>query len=111
LKKRSLVISALAALVTAGVLAGCGNNYYFAGRVLPPSGIANRVLIAIQNPARQQGSHSNLSTRITTSVKATTTRFPSSASAATVARCPATIQNMPEEQLAPFTAPVTAASR
>src|SRR5882762_4409825 len=51
LKKSSLVFSALAALVTAGILAGCGNNYYFAGRVLPPSGIANRVLIAVQNPS------------------------------------------------------------
>ena len=51
MKKRSLVLCALAALVTAGVLAGCGNNYYFDGRVLPPSGIANRVLIAIQNPS------------------------------------------------------------
>jgi len=38
-------------MVTAGILAGCGNNFYFAGRVLPPSGIANRVLIAIQNPS------------------------------------------------------------
>ena len=51
MKKRSLVFSALAALVTAGVLAGCGSTYYFDGRVLPPSGIANRVLIAIQNPS------------------------------------------------------------
>jgi hypothetical protein len=29
---------------------GCGKNFYFAGRVLPPSGLANRVLVAIQNP-------------------------------------------------------------
>lgn len=30
---------------------GCGKNFYFAGRVLPPSRIANRVLIAVQNPS------------------------------------------------------------
>ena len=31
-------------------LAGCGQSYYYAGRALPPSGILNRVLIAVQNP-------------------------------------------------------------
>ena len=31
-------------------LAGCGSTTYFAGRNLPPSGLLNRVLIAIQNP-------------------------------------------------------------
>ena len=31
-------------------MAGCGKNIYFGGRVLPPSGILNRVLIAVQNP-------------------------------------------------------------
>lgn len=29
---------------------GCGKNFYFAGRILPPSKVKNRVLIAIQNP-------------------------------------------------------------
>lgn len=43
-------MSAAAALVAAAALAGCGTTTYFAGRTLPPSGIANRVLIAIQNP-------------------------------------------------------------
>ena len=33
------------------ILAGCGHNFYFAGRTLPPSAITNRVLIAIQNPS------------------------------------------------------------
>ena len=32
------------------MLAGCGTSYYFDGRVLPPSKLVNRVLIAIQNP-------------------------------------------------------------
>lgn len=43
-------MSAAAALGVAVALAGCGSTTYFAGRVLPPSGLANRVLIAIQNP-------------------------------------------------------------
>jgi hypothetical protein len=44
-------MSAGVALVVAAALAGCGTTTYFAGRTLPPSGIANRVLIAIQNPS------------------------------------------------------------
>jgi hypothetical protein len=50
LKNRSLWISAIAALVTAAALAGCGTTYYFDGRILPPSKLVNRVVIAIQNP-------------------------------------------------------------
>ena len=44
-------MSAVAALVVAAALAGCGGTTYFAGRTLPPSGLTNRVLIAIQNPS------------------------------------------------------------
>ena len=51
MKKRSLCISGAAALAIAAALAGCGKTEYFAGRVLPPSGLTNRVLIAIQNPS------------------------------------------------------------
>ena len=51
MKKRSLFISAAAALTVAAALAGCGTTSYFAGRTLPPSGLVNRVLIAIQNPS------------------------------------------------------------
>jgi hypothetical protein len=51
LKKRSLWFSAAGALVAAIVLAGCGSTTYFAGRTLPPSGLSNRVLIAVQNPS------------------------------------------------------------
>lgn len=51
MKKRSLWLSAAGALVAAVVLAGCGSTTYFAGRTLPPSGLTNRVLIAIQNPS------------------------------------------------------------
>jgi hypothetical protein len=44
-------MSAGVALVVAAALAGCGTTTYFAGRALPPSGLANRVMIAIQNPS------------------------------------------------------------
>jgi hypothetical protein len=44
-------MSAAVALLVAAALAGCGTTTYFAGRVLPPSGLANRVLIAVQNPS------------------------------------------------------------
>lgn len=44
-------MSAAAALGFAAALAGCGGTTYFAGRNLPPSGLTNRVMIAIQNPS------------------------------------------------------------
>jgi len=42
-------MSAAAALTVAAALAGCGGTTYFAGRNLPPSGLTNRVVIAVQN--------------------------------------------------------------
>ena len=44
-------MSAAAALVVSAALAGCGSTTYFAGRTLPPSGLPNRVMIAVQNPS------------------------------------------------------------
>ena len=44
-------MSATGALAIAVALAGCGTTTYFAGRTLPPSGLLNRVLIAVQNPS------------------------------------------------------------
>ena len=49
MKIRSLYMSAAAALTVAAALAGCGGTTYFAGRNLPPSGLTNRVVIAVQN--------------------------------------------------------------
>ena len=51
MKIRVLWLSAAAALAVAVTLAGCGGTTYFAGRNLPPSGLTNRVVIAIQNPS------------------------------------------------------------
>jgi hypothetical protein len=54
LNKRSFLSLAVAVFVAAAVsmiLLGCGKNFYFAGRNLPPSGLIQRVLIAVDNPA------------------------------------------------------------
>ena len=54
MSKRSLwssVVALFSASVCSLIFAGCGQNTYFANRGLPPSGIANRVLVAIQNPS------------------------------------------------------------
>lgn len=99
MKKRSLVFSALAALATAGVLAGCGSTYYFAGRTLPPSGIANRVLIAVQNPSvASQGLLTFVDAYydIRQNYKDT---IPSFSISGYSGKLPVTIQNMPEEQI------------
>lgn len=54
MKKRSLLSLAVAVSVAVAVsltTLGCGKNFYFAGRNLPPSGVTQRVLVAVQNPA------------------------------------------------------------
>ena len=58
MKKRSvwssvlvLVLAGISSLSSCLLLSGCGKNFYQAGRSLPPSGILNRVLVAIQNPS------------------------------------------------------------
>jgi hypothetical protein len=99
LKKSSFWISAAAALVLAVALAGCGQTYYFAGRTLPPSGLVNRVLVAIQNPsALSKGSLQILDAYYDTRYKAgsTTKTFGISGFSGAL---PVTIQNMPEEQV------------
>jgi hypothetical protein len=40
----------LVSFVVSFGLTACGKSYYFGNRPLPPSGVINRVLIAIQNP-------------------------------------------------------------
>lgn len=49
LKISSFWMNAAGALAFAIALAGCGQTYYFAGRNLPPSGLTNRVMVALQN--------------------------------------------------------------
>jgi hypothetical protein len=99
LKKRSFWISAAAALAAAATLAGCGSTFFFAGRTLPPSGITNRVLIAVQNPsALAKGSLTFVDAfyDIRQSYNDKTASYSISGYSGAL---PITIQNMPEEQL------------
>ena len=99
MNKRSLWLSAAAALLAAVVLAGCGETQYFAGRQLPPSGLTRRVLIAIQNPnAATKGALQIVDAFYDTRFKYNNadvtfgiTGFSGS--------LPISIQNMPEEQI------------
>ena len=80
-------------------LTACGKNFYFAGRNLPPSGVLNRVLVAIQNPsALSKGSlqfedalydirHAFNNVNVTFSISGFSGALP------------VTIQSMPEQQI------------
>jgi hypothetical protein len=92
-------MGAAAALAVAAALAGCGSTTYFDGRVLPPSGLKNRVLIAIQNPSSfTKGALQFVDAYydIRSSYNDKTGLFSISGFSAAL---PVTIQNMPEEQL------------
>jgi hypothetical protein len=93
-------MSAIAALVVAAALAGCGGTTYFAGRTLPPSGLTNRVLIAIQNPSAV--SHGDL--QFVDAYYDTRSGYNGKPATFTISgfsgALPITIQNMPEEQSA-----------
>ncbi|MGA9061395.1 MAG: hypothetical protein WB341_06975 [Terracidiphilus sp.] len=99
MKKRSLWISACAALAAAAALAGCGTTYYFAGRVLPPSGLPNRVLIAIQNPGGLGGG----TLEIVDAFYDTRAGYNGTPASFTISgytgSMPVSIQSMPEEQV------------
>ncbi len=100
MKKRSLrslcVLPALACFVV--LLAGCGKSYYFGGRALPPSGVLNRVLIAVQNP----GALTKGTLEIVDAFYDIRHSFNGNVAAFNLAGYsgadPVTIQNMPEEQ-------------
>jgi hypothetical protein len=101
LKKRSLrslcALSALACFVFI-VLAGCGKSYYFAGRALPPSGILNRVLIAVQNPGALTKGSLQIVDAFYDIRHSFNDKVPSFSMAGYSGGDPQTIQNMPEEQ-------------
>ncbi len=102
MKKRSplrLLSFTLTLFAISSLLTSCGKNFYFAGRNLPPSGLTNRVLIAVQNPsAFTQGAlpfvdayydirHAYNNENVTFSISGASVNEP------------LTIQNMPEETL------------
>jgi hypothetical protein len=99
LKRSSLWLSAAGALLIAAGLAGCGQTFYFAGRVLPPSGLTNLVLVAVQNPgALQRGALEILDGFYDIRYKYNNPQSSFSISGYSGA-LPITIQNMPEEQI------------
>ncbi len=102
MKRRSIAALRFAPIllltVVTFLLSSCGQNQFFAGRNLPPSGLLNRVLIAEQNP-------SPLSQGALPFVDAfydIRHPFNSSTGSFSIAgysgKLPVTIQNMPEEQ-------------
>jgi hypothetical protein len=101
LKKRSLrswcVLPALACSVFV-LLAGCGQNYYFAGRSLPPSGILNRVVIAVQNPGALAKGTLSIVDAFYDVRHSFNDKVPGFNVAGYSGADPLTIQNMPEEQ-------------
>lgn len=87
------------AVAAAVALAGCGKTTYFAGRNLPPSGLTNRVLIAIQNPsALSKGLLQFVDAYY--DIRSGYTDSPASFSISGYqGALPITIQNMPEEEI------------
>jgi hypothetical protein len=99
LKKRSLWFSAAGALLAAIVLAGCGSTTYFAGRALPPSGLTNRVLIAVQNPSTSTAGSLTFVDAFYDIRYSFDQKVGSFSIAGYSGQLPVTIQNMPEEQV------------
>lgn len=85
-------------MAAAVALAGCGSTYYFDGRVLPPSGLTNRVVIAIQNP----GILSKGALQIVDAYYDERSGYNGTPASFSIAgfggALPITIQNMPEQQ-------------
>ena len=99
MKKRSLWICASAAFAVAAGLAGCGKTTYFDGRLLPPSGISNRVLIAIQNPSAITKGALEIVDAYYDIRSGYTGQPPSYSVSGFSGALPISIQSMPEEQM------------
>jgi hypothetical protein len=80
------------------LLAGCGKSFYFGGRALPPSGILNRVLIAVQNPGALTKGTLEIVDAFYDIRHSFNNKTPSFSLAGYSGADPITIQNMPEEQ-------------
>jgi hypothetical protein len=93
-----LLSFSIAVCTVPSLLTGCGKNFYFAGRNLPPSGLTNRVLIAIQNPSSfTNGALTFVDAYYDIRHAYNNENSTFSISGASVS-LPLTIQNMPEEQ-------------
>ena len=98
MKRRSLWITASLALATAVALAGCGKTFYFDGRVLPPSKLLNRVVIAVQNPGVLAKGALSIVDAFYDERSGFNGNPPSFSISGYGGALPITIQNMPEEQ-------------
>lgn len=102
MKKRSsigfwfstILLSSFALLLTS-----CGKNFYFAARNLPPSGLPNRVLIAVQNPSSGGKGALPFVDAFYDIRHPYNTNTGSFSIAGYSGSLPQTIQNMPEEQV------------
>jgi hypothetical protein len=81
------------------LLTSCGNNFYFAGRNLPPSGLANRVLIAEQTPSALSKGALPFVDAFYDIRHSFNDAIPSFAISGFSGALPLTIQNMPEEEV------------
>jgi hypothetical protein len=96
LKKRSIArVSALVSISCAVCLAllACGQNYFYAGRNLPPSGVLNRVLMTVQNPNSLPFVDAFYDVRHNVSGS-----IPQFSISGYSGKLPITIQNLPEQQ-------------
>jgi hypothetical protein len=80
------------------LLAGCGQSYFFGGRALPPSGILNRVLIAVQNPGALTKGTLEIVDAFYDIRHSFNNKVASFSISGYSGADPLTIQNMPEEQ-------------
>ena len=96
---RSLCALSVPACFVFLVLAGCGQSYYFGGRALPPSGILNRVLIAVQNPGALTKGSLQIVDAYYDIRHSFNNKTPAFSIGGYAGAQPETIQNMPEEQV------------
>jgi hypothetical protein len=87
------------AVLVSVVLAGCGKTTYFAGRILPPSGLTNRVMIAVQNPSASAAGALVFVDAFYDIRFSYNQKVGGFAISGYSGNLPVTIQNMPEEQL------------
>lgn len=81
------------------MLAGCGKNFYFAGRKLPPSGLVNRVLILVQHPGISANGTATIVDAFYDIRHSFDNKIPSFPIASYNGAEPVSIQNLPEQQV------------
>jgi hypothetical protein len=96
LLRRSSVFAAVCVVLL--VLAGCGKTFFFAGRTLPPSGLKNRVLIAVSNPSAFTRGALVIVDAFYDIRHSFDNKVPGFSVSGFGGALPVTIQNMPEEQ-------------